>query len=322
MLYALLAPFVGALIPLMNCVNTVLAAAVGNAASSVLIHIAGLISVSLVLIFREGPERREEKRQTGGGTPRLPFYYYLAGIIGVGTVYACNLAYAKLGASLVVALSLFSQMAASVVLDSTGGLGRTKIPFTVRNIPGIAVAALGIVFMSWGSWQADFLYLVCALVSGVLPLLSFALNSRLAARIGVMRGVRINYIMGLATSVLILALMGGFASAAADGAAGGAQAAVPGIRAARGLPFWVLAGGGILGVLMTAGTNWIFPKIPALASTLLMFAGQTAAGLIIDLANSGHFDLRKLIGTLIVVAGLVVNTLLGAEKPAPTENAD
>jgi len=323
MIYLILAPLVGALIPLMNSVNTILAAAVGNAASSVVIHIAGLLAVSVALVFREGPERQAEKKALAGGAGRLPFYYYLAGIIGVGTVYACNLSYARLGASLVVALALFGQTVASVLMDATGLLGRRRYPLSLRNIPGLFLAALGILYMSWGSWQADIVFLALAFLSGVLPLLSFALNSRLAGRIGLMRGVRMNYIAGLATSIIILAAAGGLSPAAvsSQGRGAGAAAMVQGIGAARGLPFWVLCGGGILGVLMTAGTNWIFPKIPALVSTLLMFAGQTAAGLIIDLALTGHFDPRKLIGTLIVVAGLAVNSVLTARRAEGSRGA-
>jgi transporter family-2 protein len=294
MIYALLVPLVGALIPLMNSVNSVLALRVGNALSSVIIHIAGLIAVSAALVFRrEGP-----KGGAAGG--RAPFYLYLAGIVGVGTVYSCNLAYGALGASLSVALALFGQMLGSVAVDATGFLGRKKYPFGLKNLPGLLIAAAGVVVISWGEWKMEVPYLALAFVSGLLPLLSFILNSQLAERIGVMRGTRVNYLVGLAASLLILALQGALSGPSPRAS----------VEAAAGLNILVLAGGGVLGVIMTGATNYLFPRIPALASTLLMFAGQTFAGLGIDAVTTGHIGLRQPAGALILLAGLAVNALL------------
>jgi transporter family-2 protein len=290
MIYALLAPLVGALIPLMNSVNSILAVGAGNALSSVIIHVAGLIAVSVVLLFRkEGPKG-------GKAEGRAPFYLYLAGIVGVGTVYSCNLAYGALGASLSVALALFGQMLGSVAVDATGLLGRKKYPFTLRNLPGLLIAAAGVAVISWGEWKMEIPYLALAFVSGLLPLLSFILNSQLAGHIGVMRGTRVNYLVGLAASLLILALFGSSVRAH--------------VEAAAGMNLLVLSGGGILGVIMTGATNYLFPRIPALASTLLMFAGQTFAGLGIDAVTTGHIALKQPLGALILLAGLAVNALL------------
>jgi transporter family-2 protein len=294
MIYALLVPLVGALIPLMNSVNSVLAHGVGNALSSVIIHIAGLIAVSAVLVFRrEGPK-------VGAAGGRVPSYLYLAGIVGVGTVYSCNLAYGALGASLSVALALFGQMMGSVAVDATGFLGRKKYPFGLKNLPGLLIAAAGVAVISWGEWKMEVPYLALAFVSGLLPLLSFILNSQLAERIGVMRGTRVNYLVGLAASLVILALQGALPGASLRAS----------VEAAAGMNILVLAGGGVLGVIMTGATNYLFPRIPALASTLLMFAGQTFAGLGIDAVTTGHIGLRQPAGALILLAGLAVNALL------------
>jgi transporter family-2 protein len=298
MIYALLVPLVGALIPLMNSVNSVLAARVGNALSSVIIHMAGLTAVSAVLLVRrEGPKG-------GRAEGRAPFYLYLAGIVGVGTVYSCNLAYGALGASLSVALALFGQMLGSVAVDATGLLGRKKYPFSLRNVPGLLIAAAGVAVISWGEWKMEIPYLALAFVSGLLPLLSFILNSQLAGRIGVMRGTRVNYLVGLAASLLILALQGALSGPSPRAS----------VEAAAGLNILVLAGGGVLGVIMTGATNYLFPRIPALASTLLMFAGQTFAGLAIDAVTAGRIALKQPLGALILLAGLAVNALLTRER--------
>ena len=206
------------------------------------------------------------------------------------------MAYGALGASLSVALALFGQLLGSVAVDATGFLGRKKYPFTLRNIPGLLIAAAGVAVISWGEWKIDLPYLALAFVSGLLPLLSFILNSQLAEKIGVMRGTRVNYLAGLATSLLIFAVFGSSARA--------------NLEAAAGMNILILAGGGVLGVIMTGATNYLFPRIPALASTLLMFAGQTFAGLGIDAVTTGHIDLKQPIGALVLLGGLATNALL------------
>lgn len=303
MIYAILVPLVGALIPAMNSLNALLAGRVGNALSSVIIHGAGLIAVSALLLFRREGPRKEAAGQAGGRAgDRPPFYLYLAGILGVGTLYACNLAYAALGASLSVSLALFGQMLGSVTVDATGFLGRRRYPFGARNLPGLLVAAAGIALMSWGQWKLDLPYLALAFVSGLLPLLTFILNSELGGRIGVMRGTRVHYLVGLSASLLILLASGG--------------PSAPSLKAAAQSSFLVLAGGGLLGVVMTGAMNYLFPRIPALASTLLMFAGQTFAGLAIDAATGRAVSLRQPAGALVLLAGLALNALCGGSSRA------
>jgi transporter family-2 protein len=107
-------------------------------------------------------------------------------------------------------------------------------------------------------------------------------------------------LVGLATTIVIVAAV---RPPAADAARAVAAAG----------PFLAL-GGGLMGVAMVAATNLIFPRIPAFSATLLMFSGQALAGILIDFAAAGTFDLRKLLGTLILLAGLAINALLSRRK--------
>jgi len=300
-MYILFAPLVGVLITVMNGINSVFAARVGSYLSVLVIHLAGLLAVSLVILVR----------RDGTKVRRVPAYLYAGGFVGVGTVFACNAAFSNLGASLAVALALFGQMAASLAVDSTGFLGRPRYPVSARNLPGLALCLAGIVVMA-GDFGGRLGYIAIALVAGVLPLLSFSLNSQLAEARGIWRSARANFVVGLSTVLALLVIvrpdMGEGVSALA-GLAAGTETGI-----GRGLV--LILGGGILGVVMNGVMNFIFPKIPALWSTLFMFAGQALAGLALDAIGQGSMEPRKALGVALVLAGLGANALLGRKKTA------
>ena len=65
------------------------------------------------------------------------------------------------------------------------------------------------------NWRSDVLGMLVAFVSGVLPVLSVILNSELGRAKGIFRSTRINYIVGLATTAVIVAAVRPPAEAAA-----------------------------------------------------------------------------------------------------------
>jgi bacterial/archaeal transporter family-2 protein len=284
-MYSALAPLVGAVITLMNGINSRFAGFVGYIVASLVIHIVGLVLVSVILLARR------EIPKPG----RLPFYYYLGGFVGVGTVFASNCAFTALGASLAVALALLGQTLFSLTADATGLLGRRKYPLSARRLPGIALALAGVAIMagSWRSWSPAFF---AALAAGACPGLSFILNSELGRKKGIFRSTRVNYIVGLATTLLIVAAI--------------RPPLEPAARAiAKAGPILVI-GGGSLGVLIVTAMNFIFPRVSAFSATILLFSGQALAGLLIDFAVAGNLDLRKLAGTVVLIAGLAIDSLL------------
>lgn len=303
-MHILVAPLVGVLITVMNGINSAFAARVGSYLSVLVIHLAGLLAVSLVILVR----------RDGAKVRKAPAYLYAGGFVGVATVFACNAAFSNLGASLAVALALFGQMAASLAVDSTGFLGRPRYPLSVRNLPGLALCLAGIAVMA-GDFGGRLGYMAIALVAGILPLLSFILNSRLAEARGIWRSARANYVVGLATTLVLLAVV---RPDMREGAA-----ALAGLTAGTGVAsgLVLILGGGILGVIMNGIMNFIFPKLPALWSTLFMFAGQALAGLAMDAIDQGAMDPRRSAGVALVLAGLGANALLGRRKEAAAAKA-
>jgi bacterial/archaeal transporter family-2 protein len=284
--YIVLTPLVGALVTVMNGVNSRFSSSVGNLVSTLVIHIAGLAAVSVFLAARR------EKKRPG----KIPAYYYLGGFVGVGTVFSCNYTFAALGASLAVTLALLGQTLFSLAVDASGFLGRKKYPLGARSLPGIALAIAGVAVMT-GDWRSNAVAMLVALVSGALPGLSFILNSELGRRKGIVRSTRINYLVGLGTTLLIVAAV--------------RPPAAEALRAVAAAGPFLALGGGLMGVAIVAATNLIFPRIPAFSATLLLFSGQAFAGLAIDFLAAGAFDARKLLGALLLLAGLAINALLG-----------
>jgi len=284
-MYLAFAPLVGALVTLMTRVNSRLAAAVGGVVAVLVIHAVGLLVVSVVLLVRQ------EERKPG----KLPLVYYLGGVIGVGTVFCANYAFLALGASMAVAVALLGQTMFSVVVDATGLLGRTRYPLSVRRLPGICLAILGVVIMA-GTWRLDAPAMIAALASGAIPVLTFTLNSELGLRKGVFHSTRLNYVTGLATTAAIsLVVLPPAAEAARAVMAAGPLLAL---------------GGGTMGVCMVAAMNFIFPRVPAFSSTLLLYAGQVLTGVLVDAVSAGAFEARKLIGVFVLLVGLAINALL------------
>ncbi|HTX71530.1 MAG TPA: DMT family transporter [Rectinemataceae bacterium] len=278
--YPLVAFLLGFLITAMNGINSTLGLRAGNPASLLAVHASGLVLVGLVLL------RRREK----GSGDRLPAYYFAAGVLGVATVLAGNICFARVGASLTVAAALVGQMLGALLMDSFGLLGMKRRPFASVKLvaPLIALAGTAVMVTDWGRASS---ILALAFVMGLLPVLSFALNSRLSTSIGQFHATGVNYLTGLLSSVLLLPLLGLSPALVLERLAG--------------TPILLLIGGGCLGVVVVAGMNKIFPRIPATASVLLLFAGQVVAALIFDLFITGSLGLRRLLG-----AGLLTLALL------------
>jgi len=133
-----MAVFGGVVISVMLLMNGKLSAAYGNYAATVFIHLSGLITICLWLLAR---------RQSLRGTLGQPWYLYMGGVIGVFTVLSSNLAYAALGVSLTLVLSLLGQVVTSLLVDGMGILGAAKTPFNKKKLVGVALVALGAALM-------------------------------------------------------------------------------------------------------------------------------------------------------------------------------
>ncbi len=135
----LISLIIGAITSVMILLNGTLSNAYGNYASSIIIHVAGLISILLVLFISKSKFRL----QAG-----LPIYLYGAGFIGVATVLFTNLSFENLGVSLTQALGLLGQTTISLFLDHFGLSGANSSGFKVKKLIGLFFIAGGILVMT------------------------------------------------------------------------------------------------------------------------------------------------------------------------------
>lgn len=296
-----LAPLVGALITLMNSLNSRLVGRVGSLASVLTVHLVGLAALAMIVVGRAASRALSGRGPVAGrrGSAKLPAYAYLGGVVGVVTVFASAYGYGALGASLAVALGLVGQTVFSLIVDATGAFGRQRRPFAPRRLPGIAAIAAGALCMA-GNWRADLPAILAALLAGVSVGTSSVLNSRLGRERGLLRATGTNYLTGLSTTLIILAF------AAPDLAA--VRAAAASVLEAGPL---LAMGGGLMGVISVGVMSFLFARLPAFTASILVFAGQSLCGLALD-AASGIVNTGKIAGTFFVALGLGLDMALSA----------
>lgn len=135
----ILSVLTGVLIAVMITFNGELGSKTGNYLSSVIIHIGGLIVIIAILIVTKSKLKINKD---------IPIYMYSAGAIGVFTVLFNNITFSILGVSLTIALGLFGQSIASIVIDHYGLLGMKVTKFNPNKLVGLVLIILGIVVMS------------------------------------------------------------------------------------------------------------------------------------------------------------------------------
>lgn len=131
--------FTGALLALMISLNGNVGEASGNYASSVIIHIIGLIGIIIVLIATKSKLKNLKS---------APFYMYTGGLVGVLTLIFSNISFSSLGVSLTISLGLFGQLITSIFIDHYGHFNLPINRFNKKKIIGLFIILLGIVVMT------------------------------------------------------------------------------------------------------------------------------------------------------------------------------
>lgn len=140
-----------------------------------------------------------------------------------------------------------------------------------------------------------FIFLL-SVAAGASTVIARNINSILANKIGLLEGTFFNYITGLTTSIALLLVSGEviklFSANYSE------------------LPLSAYLGG-LVGVMVVSLSNVVTPKISAFYLTLIMFVGQLFSGIVIDYIAIGYVSIGKLLGGVLVVAGLLYNLKVG-----------
>jgi len=145
------------------------------------------------------------------------------------------------------------------------------------------------------------LYIFLAIMAGVSIVIARIINSNLAEKIGISEGTFFNYVFGLFFSVIFLLISKETLNISSD--------------KLSSIPVWAYLGG-LVGVIVIVLSSYITPRISAFYLTLIIFIGQLFIGIIMDYLTLNKLSIGKVIGGLLVLAGLTYNLLIDKNKKA------
>ena len=287
-MFYFLSLLMGILISVMVAFNGGLTTQYGLYSATVIIHIVGLILiVAVVLLKREGLFAFFPKQQA--------WFLYLGGAIGVMTTVFNNLSFGRISVSAILALGLFGQSVAGIIIDQYGLFAMQRHPFSKEKLLGLAIILAGIGSMLY---NLEIVAVIVSFIAGVNIVLSRTFNAKLADASSVHVSTFYNYFVGLLVSIPVFLILGrgemGFAS----------------FTALHFSSDWYIYLGGLLGVCVVLMGNVVAVKISAFYLTLLIFVGQVFSGVLIDIVISQELSPRNVVGGLLVAAGLSVNLFL------------
>lgn len=143
------------------------------------------------------------------------------------------------------------------------------------------------------------MYILFSLLAGMLVILCISINGRLALKVGLIQAGITNYLVGLFCSVVCIILTSH-------------RSPFDFFQAYSGIPFYFFLGG-IIGSVIMILNSMIINNLSAVYVTVLVFIGQLSIGVFIDYLQCGSIPMGKVIGGLVIVAGLFVY-MKGGEK--------
>lgn len=289
-MYYLLSLIMGIFISVMIAFNGGLTQLYGVYSATVIIHIVGLVIITLVALVKR--DRLFSKR--------FAWFLYLGGAIGVLTTVFNNISFGRISVSAILALGLLGQSIAGLVIDQYGLLGMSKHPFTKNKLIGLLLIIIGIASMIN---SFEIVAVIVSFVAGVSIVISRTLNAKLSDFTNVRISTFYNYLVGLVISIFAFLLLGRNEM----------------VLAFVISPNWYIYLGGMLGVVVVLMGNIIVVKISAFYLTLLIFIGQVFSGVLIDIVISRELSSRNLIGAVLVSIGLCVNLMLDNKNHTTNE---
>ena len=127
----------GGLVAMQAPINGVLGKAAGKLAAASISFVIGT-AVLLAITAVTGSEVNL------GEAAKLPWYYFLGGLLGAAYVTTVLITVRTLGAGGVTAATIAGQLSLSVVLDRIGAFGRPETQVTVARVVGVALLAAGV----------------------------------------------------------------------------------------------------------------------------------------------------------------------------------
>lgn len=135
----ILALLVGAGLVVQVGLNMAVSRAVGSAPLAALVNflVGTCLLIAFLLMWRQDWPTRSQ-------LATVPVWAWFGGAFGAAYVATATFAGPRLGALLLLALTVCGQMVASLVVDHYGWLGFAQQPVTISRLLGVALLAIGI----------------------------------------------------------------------------------------------------------------------------------------------------------------------------------
>ncbi len=284
-IYYVISLITGILIAIMITVNGGLNSAVGLYSSTVIIHIVGLIIMTIVMIIKK----------THPLKVKLPWYLYLSGALGVLATVGNNYAFAPLGVSALLSLGLIGQISAGIIIDQFGLFGIKPFKMKKARVLSLLIMAIGAIFMIR---QVNILAMVLSFLVGVLLVLQRVINANVATKTNFIVSTAQTYITGLPIAIVVLFLLGS------------GENLVTNFYLPQNI---LLYTGGLFGILTILFSSICVSKIPSYKLSVLLFIGQVFFGVVIDSIITQQIVAINLIGGVIITFGLCVDTFINTK---------
>lgn len=133
-------------------------------------------------------------------------------------------------------------------------------------------------------------YILISIAAGAIVVISRILNTKLSENVGLIQSSFFNYLTGVFASLLLFVILRDTVS----------------LSQIKNIPFYAYLGG-LLGVIVVILNSVITPKMSSFYATLIIFIGQLFTGIIIDCITLNTISFTKIVGGILVVAGLAYN---------------
>lgn len=277
-MYYFFSILIGLIITIMVVFNGELTSFYGVYISTTIIHIVGLIFVSILCVLKKVPLI----------TKKISFLLYTGGAIGVLTILFNNLAFNKISVSAIVALSLLGQAITSIIIDNYGFFDMPKQVFNKKKYISLLFMILGVIYMLSTFNSVMIVPIILSFLTGITVVTSRTINARLAQKTSMLTSTWYNYLVGSLVSFLMLIIFF-------------KNIDFTPFSFSKNISMYL---GGVLGVVTVLLSNITVTKISSYYMTLLLFVGQIFSGIILDVILTNEFSTINLVGGILVSIGL------------------
>lgn len=138
-MYRNLALLNGVILAAMIFLNGMLSSVIGPYLSTLIYHLLGLLWIIAISVI---------KKNKPSNFKRLPYIFFLPGILSVATILFNNITIPHIGLTLTIGVALFGQLVMSALVEHFGLFDMPKNPFRREKILGFSIISLGIIVMT------------------------------------------------------------------------------------------------------------------------------------------------------------------------------